>query len=315
MIYKKRSKPLSLIGLESLTARMQTTHYLYARIEEDLRRRKAGFAGEMNFDKHINEFRPSYPFAVLHDVCLQQNGIFFQMDSVMILPDRIIIFEIKNLAGTLKVKANPTQFIQENNNERKIISNPVTELARKKIFLDRWLKDRGISTRIEEIVGLAFTNELYIEQDLNTLVAFTQEIPIKLYELIIGNMTHTNEDIKKIANEMIRSHQEYNPFPMASSIGIPVQDIKVGVICKSCEKGLMKWVKQKWKCEKCLHITSDSHLELLNDWFFLISKTITNRQFRYFSSVTDRSVAKRLLQNAGLQKKGKTSNTIYMKEF
>lgn len=313
MIYKKRSKPLRLVGLESLIVRLQTSHYHYARIEEDLRKRRAGFAGELNFDKHINEFRPSYPIAIIHDICLLQNGIYFQMDSVLILPDRILIFEIKNLAGTLKVKADPTQFIQENNNERKIINNPLTELERKKIFLDRWFKDRGISIKIEGIVGLAFTNELYVERELENLLVFTQEVPIKLYNMVVGKSPLTHKDIKRIANEMINSHQEYNPFPLADAMGIPVEDIKPGVICKRCDNGIMKWNKQKWRCDICLHWTSDSHLELLNDWFCLISNTITNRQFRYFSIVNDRSVAKRMLKNAGLKMQGKTSNSAYTK--
>lgn len=315
MLYKKRSRPLSLLGLESLIVRLPINHYQYSRIEEDLRKIKAGYAGELNFDKHINEFRPDYPIAVLHDICLQQNGVYFQMDSVIILPDRILIFEIKNLAGTIKVKTDPTQFIQENNGERKIISNPLTELDRKKIFLDRWLKDRGVSTTIEGIVGLAFTNELYIERELNTIVAFTQEIPIKLYDFAIGDTQLTHKDIKRIANDMTKLHQEYNPFPLAKSIFVPVHDIKVGVICKKCDRGIMKWGMRKWRCEICSYTSSDSHLNLLDDWFCLISNTITNSQFRYFSTVNDRSVAKRMLQNAGLQMKGKTSNSVYMKKF
>lgn len=313
MLYKKRSKPLKLVGLESLIERLQTNHYQYTRIEEDLRRMKAGYAGEMNFDKHINEFRPSFPIAILHDICLQQNGVYFQMDSIMILPDRILLFEIKNLAGTLKVKSDPTQFIQENNGERKIISNPVTELDRKKIFLSRWLNDRGISTSIEGIVGLAFTNELYIEKELEILLAFTQEIPIKLYEIAIGDSQFSYSDIKRIANEMINAHHEYNPFPMAERMGVQVQDIKVGVLCVNCNNQQMKWRQKKWRCDICLHSSSDKHLDLLNDWFCLIANTITNRQFRYFSTVIDRSVAKRMLQNAGLKMVGRTRNSSYKK--
>ena len=82
------------------------------------------------------------------------------MDSLLILPDKIIIFEIKNLGGKLTVKANPTQFIQEIKGERKIIQSPITELERKMIFLDRWLKERGIKVPIKGIIGLAYTNEL-----------------------------------------------------------------------------------------------------------------------------------------------------------
>ena len=58
MLFKKRSEPLSLIGLQALIGRLPSNHNQFAFVEEDLRRRKAGFGGELNFDKHINEFRP-----------------------------------------------------------------------------------------------------------------------------------------------------------------------------------------------------------------------------------------------------------------
>ena len=55
------------------------------------------------------------------------------MDSLLITPSFIIIFEIKNLAGKITVKSNPTQFIHENI-ERKIIQSPITELETKGDF-------------------------------------------------------------------------------------------------------------------------------------------------------------------------------------
>ena len=185
MLFKKRSEPLSLLGLQSLIDRLPSNHQQFSIIEEDLRRRKAGYGGELNFDKHINEFRPTYPFALIHDICLLYNGIYFQMDSVLILPDKILIFEIKNLGGKLIVKANPTQFIQENKGERKILQSPITELERKMIFLDRWLKERGIDVPLNGMIGLAYTNELFIEEETDVEIYFTHEIPIRLYNMEI----------------------------------------------------------------------------------------------------------------------------------
>lgn len=302
-----------LIGLESLIARLPNDHYQYSRIEEDLRKRRAGFAGELNFDKYINEFRPTYPMALLHDVCLFQNGVYFQMDSVLILPDRILLFEVKNLAGTLRVKKNPIQFIQEHNDQRKIISSPLTELDRKKIFMDRWLKERGISLPIEGVIGLAFTNELYNENQMETVLAFTQEIPIILYNMTIGEEKISRDEMKKISTEMINAHQEYNPFPLIKTMKIPRGEIKAGVICQNCKIGKMQWVEKRWICITCHSVSADGHQQLLSDWFCLIDTKITNREFRSFSMIADRSVAKRMLKKSGLLMNGKAKNTFYSK--
>ena len=251
MLFKKRSEPLSLLGLQALIGRLPSNHNQFAIVEEDLRRRKAGFGGELNFDKHINEFRPTYPFGLLHDICLLYNGIYFQMDSVLILPDQIIIFEIKNLGGKLTVKANPTQFIQEIKGERKIIQSPITELERKMIFLDRWLKERGIKVPITGMIGLAYTNELVIEEETNVEISFTHEIPIRLYNLLVTDELLSRDKINKIAREIADSHMEYNPFPLTKTLKIAKEDIMTGVICPQCKRIGMQWHLKKWHCPGC----------------------------------------------------------------
>ena len=280
MLYKKRSKPLTILGLQSLLNRLPKGNQKYSKVVEELRKRQAGFAGEENFDRHINEFRPPYPYGLLHDICLNQDGVFFQMDSLLITPANIIIFEIKNLAGTIIVKSNPTQFIQENNGERKVIQNPITELNRKKIFLERWLKERGIEIPIKEVVGLAFTNELLINEETSTTIAFTHEIPILLYNTVLEAGKLGRREISKLANELANEHQEYNPFPLTRMMDIPKSDVLPGVICPNCHRRGMKWLSKKWICMSCKYFAVDCHLPSIDDWFYLIDEKITNGNFQ-----------------------------------
>ncbi|MCM3709283.1 nuclease-related domain-containing protein [Sporosarcina luteola] len=313
MIYKKRSEPLSLLGLQSLINRLDRNNKNFNSFEEDLRKRKAGFGGEMNFDKHINEFRPSYPHGFLHDVCLKHNGIYFQMDSILIMPAGIVLFEIKNLGGKITVKANPTQFIQDNNGVRKVLQSPIIELERKKIFLDGWLKERGVVIPIIGMIGLAYTNELYIEEETATEIAFTHELPIKLFNNPIEKELVSKNQIRKIAIEMKNEHQEYNPFPLTKTMQIAPEEIIRGVICPSCNRNGMKWNLRKWQCTQCSYSATDCHLPLLDDWFYLIDNKINNRQFRAFSQIEDRSIAKRLLKKSHLTMMGQRSSSFYIK--
>lgn len=313
MLYKKRDKPLAMLGLQALLNRLPKGHEQYARIAEELRKRQAGFAGEENFDRHIKEFRPSYPYGLLHDVCLNYDGVFFQMDSLLLTPANIIIFEIKNLAGKITVKANPTQFIQETNGVRKAIQSPIIELDRKKIFLNKWLEKRGVTIPIKGMVGLAFTNELFIEEELDTTITFTHEIPILLYNAVLEAKSFGKSEIVKIATEMIKGHHEYNPFPMTRMMDIPKSDILPGVICPGCNHRGMNWQEKKWACRACGLRSIDSHLELINEWFYLMDAKITNINFRSFASIENRHVSKRLLQNAGLQMIGNRKATKYVR--
>ncbi|GKV54930.1 nuclease [Sporosarcina sp. NCCP-2222] len=311
MIYKKRKEPATLQALRKLLRRLPETHEKYGYVSEDFRRRAAGFSGESYFDKHINEFRPSYPYVILHDVCLKQNGIYFQMDSLLITPTGIFIFEVKNLAGKIIVKSDPTQFIQENLNERKVLQNPILELERKEIFLKQWLLERGIDLPIIGIVVLAYTNEIIMNEQPAKQVVSTQDVPILLYSQRLEQEIITSQQIREIASVMIVEHQEYVPEPLLQMFGIPLIDILPGVICPNCFHFGMKRLLRRWSCSNCGCTSTDAHLELIEDWLVLVERKLTNQQFREFACIQDIHVAKRLLQNSGLTMYGVSKDAYY----
>ena len=57
MIYKQRSMPKKLIGLNALIPRLHPSHPEIQKIKEEFRIRKAGFGGEQHLDKHLAEFK------------------------------------------------------------------------------------------------------------------------------------------------------------------------------------------------------------------------------------------------------------------
>ena len=313
MIYKQRSKPKKLIGLNALIPRLHPSHPEIQKIKDEFWNRKAGFGGEQHLDKHLAEFKPPYPHAILHDICLKQNGIYFQMDSLIITPAFILIIEAKNLAGKIIVKSNPTQFIQESpTGERKVLQNPISELERKQLFLNHWLKQRKIDIPINGIVAFAFSNELNFEHIPETKIVFNYELPTYLYSLPVNNEIISKDAIRKLAIEMKNNHQEYNPFPLSKLMHIPLTDILPGVICPECVTRGMHWKNRKWSCFSCNHSGSNYHTAALEDWTCLINDRITNREFRDFILLNDPSVTKRFLAQSGLIHKGKGKGSFYI---
>lgn len=313
MIYKQRSVPKILIGLSALMPRLQPSHAEMHRIREDFRIRKAGFGGEQHFDKHLLEFKPNYPHAILHDVCLKQNGVYFQMDSVLITPAFILIIEVKNIAGKIIVKSNPTQFIQESpTGERKVLNNPIAELNRKQLFLFEWLKQRKIDIPIRGLVTFAFTNELIFENVPETEITFTNEAPTYLYSLPIEKEIISKDSIRKLAFDLRNNHQEFDPFPLTKLMDLSPTDILPGVICPACNSRGMKWRPRKWVCQTCNHTGSDCHLAALADWRCLFGNRITNREFRSFMLLNDRHVTTRFLARSGLSHEGKGKGSFYV---
>ncbi|PID15772.1 hypothetical protein CSV62_16015 [Sporosarcina sp. P35] len=101
ILYKTRSIPKLIIGQDALLKRLPINHEKYEKVRNDLYNGKAGFGGEREFDYQLRDFIPAYPHAILHDIFLKHGHAYFQIDSVIITPSTIILFEIKNIAGRL----------------------------------------------------------------------------------------------------------------------------------------------------------------------------------------------------------------------
>lgn len=313
MIYKNRGKPNELLGLIALKNRVHSNHNKTKLISDQLNRTEAGYNGEIHFDKQLREFMPKYPHAILHDVYLNQGGVYFQMDSILITPATIIIFEIKNITGNLIFMGDPDRFVREfDTGERKPMQSPIAQLDRKEHFLKEWLSKWGIQIPIQGIVVLAFNNELQLESTPRKPIMFAYQIPNYLYSLPLQEGELSDMRIKHIATEMKRGHSDYNPFPMIKSWDISPEDFKRGVQCQSCKSFGMQWQNQKWKCSKCKNHSIDSHIATAKDWFYLIDNKLTNREFRDFALIEYQQVAKRLLKRSGLQLHGKYRTSYYV---
>ncbi|WP_172371408.1 nuclease-related domain-containing protein [Sporosarcina jiandibaonis] len=313
MIYKERTTPKKLQGLLALEKRLMSEHKEFGNIQSQLYNRKAGFGGEQHFDKKMLEFKPIYPHAILHGICLKQNGIYFEMDSILITPAFIIIFEAKNIGDKLIISSNPTQYIKESiDGRRKALTSPVAELERKEFHLKEWLIERGIHIPIYKVVAFAYSNELTVNNVTGTKIAFAYEIPDYLRSLHVIKTILNKSEIGKLANEMIRHHDEYNPFPMASSMKIKPAEIIPGVICPKCLHVGMKWSVQKWNCPRCKYTGRTEHEGAAMDWFMLINSKMTNREFRYFTNTPNRNIARRLLVKSNLEMKGRGKAAYYI---
>lgn len=313
MIIKKRSVPKSLLGLDALSQRLDSSHEKWREVDERFGNMKAGFGGEQYFDKQLREFRPSYPHAILHDVCLNHNGVYFQMDSVLITPSFIIIFEVKNIGGKLIFYENPDSFVRVSENGQKTaMQSPVAQLRRKIYFLTEWLKKKGFDIPIRGVVTLAYAKEIESVSVPDIHITFGYQVSTFLYGLSLDKEFITKKALMKLALEMKKLHSEYNPFPMIDKWRISKEAILPGVICLQCSFRGMKWYAKKWVCPQCRDSGSRNHMNAVADWFYIVDDKMTNQDFRQFLLVDNRHVAKRLLAKSNLQLHRGGSSSFYV---
>ncbi|QTD40774.1 nuclease-related domain-containing protein [Sporosarcina sp. Te-1] len=313
MIYKSRRAPLEIEGLTTLERRLARDHPVQTDITKRLYNMKAGYSGERQYDRYISEFKPSYPHAILHDVCLKLDDIYFQMDSILITPSKIIISEVKNLAEKIIVKTKPLQFIKETQNgERVPFRSPITELDRKVYLLGLWLRRRRVDIPIEGIVTFAYNNELRFEETPPVDVIFTYEIAAYLRSLTVERELLNRQSIHKLANEIISADRPYDPFPLVQRYSLQPDEILPGVSCPSFNQLTMRWIQRSWKCVRCGQIGKKEHHHAVKEWLFIQKNTITNREFRNFTLLDSRHTAKLLLAGIPqLQMVGKCKGSFY----
>ncbi|MGG0670994.1 nuclease-related domain-containing protein [Lederbergia citrisecunda] len=312
MLIKQRNKNKEIIGLTALEKRLRKDDRNRQRIKEKLYNLEAGYGGECQYDKYLTEFKPRYPHAILHDVTLIYDNIYFQMDSLLITPSFIMISEVKNIAEKIIVKSNPLQFIKEYTSGQRIpLRSPIAEVERKIHLLGNWLLERNITIPVRGLVAFAYNNEMQIEEKPDIEIMFTYEVSAYLRSLVINKEILGRNEIRSLAYEIYKNHREFNPFPLARRFDIHSAEIIPGVICRECGRVDMKWQNRNWQCNSCGRIGKDEHESAIEDWFMLIKTTLTNREFRYFAQLECRHVAKHLLGKAPTRLVGRGRNAHY----
>lgn len=313
VLYKQRTAPKQLSGLTSLMNRLSPSHEKYQFLQDTLYKVRAGYGGEQEYDRCMKEVHTSFPHAILHDLSLRQHGILFQIDSLFIAPDRIIITEVKNIADRIIVKSNPTQFLKESSTGvRAVFRNPVAEVERKIHFLNSWLNERGIRVPISGLITFAHNNEILIEELPPMPILPNYEAPTYFRELLVETVILSNQEIRKLARVLYSSHEEYNPFPIATRFGILPEELKTGVVCRHCPNEAPVVRKEDgWHCPYCGRRSRVAYERAIEEYFMLIGKPLTNQVFCEFTGLSCRHTAKRLLASPLLRKEGTRKATRY----
>jgi hypothetical protein len=137
MAYKPRIEKDEIKIFRSLNARMDLTEkerkYYFKLVK--------GFEGEVMFDL-LTEQLPEERL-ILNDLLLEANNTKFQIDTTMIIQEKIHIFEVKNFEGDYDYNSDEFYIFG------KIISNPLDQLKRGESLFLQLLQNLGYKIPIE----------------------------------------------------------------------------------------------------------------------------------------------------------------------
>ncbi|WP_180954024.1 nuclease-related domain-containing protein [Bacillus sp. M6-12] len=241
--------------------RLPSNHSKRPRIEKELKKRKAGYRGEKSLDKELNSFSDQ-KYNILHDLrLLHSEDSFFQLDTLMVLQNYLLILEAKNIAGTIFFDQTFHQLIRTANGNEEAFPDPIIQIDRQQRQLELWLrKNKFPNIPIFSLIVI-INPATQIKTDrknciIKQKVVHTALLPekIKIYDDNCPNEKITLKEMKSLIRQLIKLHTSFNP-DVLQQFQIQKSEILTGVHCPECLRLPMKRKRGGWLCSYCNSIS------------------------------------------------------------
>lgn len=314
MIIKHREMPIKIAGYEALLKRLPPTHPKRMAVKNSLNNANAGYGGEERLDEALEFFDPPYPHRIIQDFSL--GGAFkVQVDTVVLTQSCVFLLEIKNIAGKLQFKQNPSALHSIlTNGEIKSYKSPITQMNETAIRMNKFLKTLGCPLPVATIIVIAHPSQIVEDAPPDALILAAGEVNFHLSKMKLPKPILSIEELHQLGQSLVAVHTDYQPFPLAPKFQIEQSEIETGVFCPRCIFGKMERVKRVWECETCRLISQDAPSDALQDWFMLIKSTINTAECLDFIGLEKLDAAKRFLIRNGCQPVGGRRYREYIRQ-
>lgn len=240
MILKLRKIPVHLQLRRYLKPRMSFTEGELKKLQAD----EKGFEGECQFDELINQ-SPVSTFLQLNDLLLEWRNTTFQIDSLLISPYKIYLFDIKNFEGEFYIEGN--RWYLSSGYE---IKNPIPQIQRSESLLRPLVQTLGINLPIE--ASVIFVNPNFSLFQANRQLPIVLPTQINFFLKRLGSVSmnssgHLIDSAKKLA----MLHIENSPFNVMHIPEYAYEYLKKGISCLDCGSLTVRLNGRGLMCERC----------------------------------------------------------------
>jgi Nuclease-related domain len=316
LILKELPVPIRLILTEILARRLVIGHIIHPIVQRDLAKRWAGHWGEIALANYVKELPPN-KYYIFHDLQLKIHGVSFQIDTLLISTNFVLIIEAKNIAGTVIFDNDFKQLIRQQDGNEEIFEDPRIQAIRNQSLLKRFFINNGINPG--PIEYLVFFSNVKIklkaapgnQSDLSK-VCKARELFLKIeeFETAYPKEKISPATIDKMGELLLCNHKPLE-INILNEYKITSDAIRTGVRCPNCSCIPMIYVRGKWFCRSCQITSKDAYLEAVNDYFHLYKPSITNAEIRTFLHLPSNDIAQKILYSLNLVSTGKTKNRVY----
>jgi hypothetical protein len=285
MIYKPRTESNELLILKFLNSRMDLSdkdkqHYLNL---------KKGFEGEVLFDSLTEKLQCEC--LILNDLLLKFKNTTFQIDSLIIVPEDIYCFEVKNLEGDYFYEQERLYM-----KTRSEISNPLIQLNRSESLLRQLLSSLGFKIPITASVVFINPEFTLYQAPLDKPFIFPTQVNryLKKLNTIPSKLTRKHT---LLAEKLVSLHINDSPYKQ-----IPAYNyghLRKGFTCEKCTSFSISVEGKKCICKDCGHVEGleDSVLRSVRELKLLFpdQKITTNIIHEWCGVVESKKTIKNIL--------------------
>lgn len=236
--YKERTKSQELLCMESLSQRMilaekDQQHYISL---------KKGFQGEVMFDSLTKEL--NCECLILNDLLLQVNNTTFQIDTLIIFPQLVYLYEVKSFEGDYYFEGG--QFFKRM--PKVEYSNPLQQIERSESLLRQLLNYLGYQPAIESSVIFINPEFSLLQAPLDKPIILPTQI-LRYLKKLDSSSSRLNGKHKILADKLVALHLEKSPYSQVPSYDYA--QLKKGITCVNCHSFTIFVEGKRCVCNDC----------------------------------------------------------------
>jgi hypothetical protein len=272
-------------------------------IQDEIRKIEAGERGENRLVQKLAELRVAGLVKIFPNVSLSIGDWKVQIDCLVVTDRCFIVLESKNYSGDLYVDLETEEFYKITEDGKEIsLPNPYFQLMKHIRFIKEYFG--------KYVPKLKVTGAVLMTAKTCRIRRKPPHYPIykleSVNEKVIHMYNHSNSlplstDQLKLIEKMIQTEQ--TPFtypPLCEHYHIPPKVLIPGVECPHCGVLGMRRLERTWNCPSCKKNARNAHRQTVQEYFWLISKEISNKEFRHFCKIDSVYSASRMLKSLDL---------------
>lgn len=246
---ESRKKPHSLQVLEALNNRMSFSgkdeNYHFA-----LRK---GWEGECQFDEVLEKVTSDC--IIQKDLRLKVNRTVFQLDTILITPHKVYLYEVKNYEGDYLFEGD----VLINHSTKNEIINPSIQLKRSRTLFRQLLKQLNCHLPVEAYVVYINSNFTLYQAPVNESNLFLSQITKHVTQLDSQSYRLTDKHIL-LANRL--RALELPPIDDSNLPKYVCDELVKGMFCLKCKSTIKELPHLTCYCKEC------GHKELVSETIF-----------------------------------------------